>query len=95
VFDPRGGQWMNGRYVPSLLAAIGGVMEEHMITIGFLASDKVGTASDEAVEPDNVVHLDTPVRDKRFRACPKCGTYALLRQEGCDSCTSCGFSKCS
>ena len=25
VFDPRGGQWMSGRYVPSLLAAIGGV----------------------------------------------------------------------
>jgi ribonucleoside-diphosphate reductase alpha chain len=36
VFDPRGGQWMNRQYVPSLLAAIGGVIEEHMIAIGFL-----------------------------------------------------------
>ncbi len=36
VFDPRGGQWMGGRYVPSLLAAIGGVIERHMIEIGFL-----------------------------------------------------------
>ena len=27
VFDPRGGQWMGGRYVPSLLAAIGEVIE--------------------------------------------------------------------
>ena len=27
VFDPQGGQWMGGRYVPSLLAAIGGVIE--------------------------------------------------------------------
>ncbi|MFP4002274.1 MAG: adenosylcobalamin-dependent ribonucleoside-diphosphate reductase, partial [Alphaproteobacteria bacterium] len=36
VFDPRGGQWMKGRYVPSLLAAIGDVIEEHMIEIGFL-----------------------------------------------------------
>src|SRR5882757_6091470 len=36
VFDPRGGQWMNGRYVPSLLAAIGDVIEQHMIEIGFL-----------------------------------------------------------
>ncbi len=36
VFDPRGGQWMDGRYVPSLLAAIGGVIEKHMIEIGFL-----------------------------------------------------------
>src|SRR3546814_1976976 len=36
VFDPRGGAWMEGRYVPSLLAAIGGVIERHMIDIGFL-----------------------------------------------------------
>ena len=36
VFDPRGGQWMEGRYVPSLLAAIGGVIERHLIEIGFL-----------------------------------------------------------
>ena len=36
VFDPRGGAWMGGRYVPSLLAAIGDVIERHMIDIGFL-----------------------------------------------------------
>ncbi|MDG2243251.1 MAG: adenosylcobalamin-dependent ribonucleoside-diphosphate reductase [Rhodospirillaceae bacterium] len=95
VFDPRGGQWINGRYVPSLLAAIGGVIEKHMISIGFLAPGKKSVGSNDTEEPANVVRLDTPKRDKRFRACPKCGTYALLRQEGCDSCTSCGFSKCS
>ena len=26
VFDPRGGAWMDGRYIPSILAAIGGVI---------------------------------------------------------------------
>ena len=36
VFDPRG-VWMSGHYVPSLLAAIGGVIEQHMIDIGFIA----------------------------------------------------------
>ena len=36
VFDPRGGQWMNGHYVPSLLAAIGEVVEKHLIDTGFL-----------------------------------------------------------
>ncbi len=36
VFDPRGGAWMEGKYVPSLLAAIGDVIERHMIEIGFL-----------------------------------------------------------
>ena len=30
VFDPRGGAWMQGRYVPSLLAAIGGIIERHL-----------------------------------------------------------------
>lgn len=36
VFDPEGGRWMAGRYVPSLLAAIGDVIEEHMIRTGFM-----------------------------------------------------------
>src|SRR5216683_3257020 len=37
VFDPRGGQWMGGRYIPSLLAAIGEVIERHLILTGFMA----------------------------------------------------------
>ena len=45
VFDPRGGQWMEGRYVPSLLAAIGGVIERHLIEIGFLAPADAPAAS--------------------------------------------------
>ncbi|HXF53266.1 MAG TPA: LAGLIDADG family homing endonuclease, partial [Hyphomicrobiaceae bacterium] len=36
VFDPQGGHWVNGRYVPSLLAAIGEVIEAHMMRTGFL-----------------------------------------------------------
>jgi ribonucleoside-diphosphate reductase alpha chain len=40
VFDPEGGRWMGGRYVPSLLAAIGDVIEEHMRRIGFLTRDE-------------------------------------------------------
>jgi ribonucleoside-diphosphate reductase alpha chain len=35
VFDPQGGRWMNGAYVPSLLAAIGGVIDQHLHAIGF------------------------------------------------------------
>src|SRR5690606_25849003 len=37
VFDPRGGAWMGGKYVPSILAAIGGVIEKHLVATGFLA----------------------------------------------------------
>lgn len=36
IFDPQGGQWMNGHYVPSLLAAIGAIIERHMLRIGFI-----------------------------------------------------------
>ncbi len=94
VFDPRGGQWMNGRYVPSLLAAIGDTIEQHMIDIGFLQSSGAGALQKQ--NTSNVVNLkDAAPRDARLRACPKCGTNALLRQENCDSCTSCGYSKCS
>ncbi|MBY0512114.1 MAG: adenosylcobalamin-dependent ribonucleoside-diphosphate reductase [Rhodospirillaceae bacterium] len=93
VFDPRGGQWMNGRYVPSLLAAIGDVIEQHMIEIGFLPD--TNPRRDDKVVNLKDVQKELPARDARMRACPKCGTYALLRQEGCDSCTSCGYSKCS
>ena len=34
VFDPRGGAWMQGRYVPSLLAAIGDIVERHLRKLG-------------------------------------------------------------
>jgi ribonucleoside-diphosphate reductase alpha chain len=95
VFDPRGGQWLKGRYVPSLLAAIGEVIEQHLIAIGFIQG------------PENIAAeaLKRPVAvgggavgegntAPRMAQCPKCGQAALIRQEGCDSCTSCGYSKC-
>ncbi|MDO8606977.1 MAG: adenosylcobalamin-dependent ribonucleoside-diphosphate reductase [Phaeospirillum sp.] len=87
VFDPRGGQWMAGRYVPSLLAAIGEVIERHMIAIGFLPDPKT---EHEPQEDRKVVNLS----GSRLRHCPKCNQPALLRSEGCDTCTSCGYSKC-
>ena len=85
VFDPRGGQWMDGHYVPSLLAAIGEVIEKHLIAIGFIA-ERPGAAALEMAVGDGSTHL---------RPCPKCSQPALIRQENCDTCTSCGYSKCS
>jgi ribonucleoside-diphosphate reductase alpha chain len=29
-----------------------------------------------------------------MRGCPKCGHRALIRQENCDICTNCDYSKC-
>ncbi|MBM3597551.1 MAG: adenosylcobalamin-dependent ribonucleoside-diphosphate reductase [Alphaproteobacteria bacterium] len=92
VFDPRGGQWMEGRYVPSLLAAIGEVIERHLIDIGFMPRGDVPQLADER---QVVGLLDQKPVDQRLRQCPKCGQASLIRQEGCDLCTSCAYSKCS
>ncbi|MGE3872610.1 MAG: adenosylcobalamin-dependent ribonucleoside-diphosphate reductase [Parvibaculaceae bacterium] len=83
VFDPRGGQWMEGRYVPSLLAAIGGVIERHMVDTGFLKAD---------AKPALALAVND---EKRAGQCPRCGEAALVFQEGCSTCLSCGYSKCS
>ena len=88
VFDPRGGAWMQGRYIPSILAAIGGVIERHMIAIGFLAGEGLGLKADPQAQ---AVGLDGPPRG---RACPSCGQYEMRMVEGCMTCASCGFSKC-
>jgi ribonucleoside-diphosphate reductase alpha chain len=49
VFDPRGGQWVNRQYVPSLLAAIGGVIEEHLIAINFLSRPSTDVSPQQKV----------------------------------------------
>lgn len=87
VFDPRGGAWMNGKYIPSILAAIGGVIEQHMISIGFLEGEGMGLKSDPQAR---VVNMEAP----RGRACPSCGQYDMRMIEGCMTCASCGYSKC-
>jgi ribonucleoside-diphosphate reductase alpha chain len=92
VFDPRGGAWMGGKYVPSLLAAIGDVIEHHMIDVGFLPARN---APDKSLAQRQVVNLPTQgATAARMAQCPKCGEAALIRVEGCDQCTSCGYSKC-
>jgi len=86
VFDPRGGQWQNGRYVPSLIAAIGGLLERHMAETGLLpslsgAAGPVFTAA---------AGVDRPIG----ALCPKCSQPGLVREAGCLSCHHCGWSKC-
>ena len=80
VFDPCGGAWLDGRYVPSLPAAIGGILERHMGHAEEVADQThAAPAGGPGIVPS---------------ACPHCGAAALLRKEGCDSCLECGYSKC-
>ncbi len=87
VFDPRGGAWVKGKYIPSILAAIGGVIEQHMVNIDFLEGEGMGLKSDPRAQ---VVNMDAP----RGKACPSCGQFDMVMIEGCMTCRSCGHSKC-
>ena len=88
VFDPRGGAWMEGRYIPSILAAIGGVIERHLISIGFISGEGAGLKVDP--QALKMAVGDTP----RGKACPSCGAFDMRMIEGCMTCGSCGHSKC-
>ena len=87
VFDPRGGAWVQGKYIPSILAAIGGVIEQHMVATGFLAGEGMALKADPKAQ---VINLDAP----RGASCPSCGAYEMQMKEGCMTCGSCGHSKC-
>ena len=87
VFDPRGGAWIEGRYIPSILAAIGGVIERHLIAIGFIEGEGMGLKSDPQAD---VVALGAP----KGKSCSSCGSFEMRMVEGCMTCASCGYSKC-
>jgi hypothetical protein len=93
VFDPKGGYYKRGGvYMPSLVAEIGTVIEQHLKSIGVIK-----------VEVD--VHQQAFIKAKREEVgeegiknaelCTSCNTKSLILMDGCMTCISCGFSKCS
>ena len=87
VFDPRGGAWVEGKYIPSILAAIGGVIEQHLVAIGFIEGEGMGLKADPRAD---VVVIGT----RHGKSCESCGSYEMRMVEGCMTCANCGFSKC-
>ena len=65
--------------------AIGGVIEKHMVDTGFLRREELGPG----------LALPLAVGEARRSSCPRCGEQAVVFQEGCTTCLSCGYSKCS
>ena len=94
VFDPRGGAWMGGKYIPSILAAIGNTIETHMIEIGFLSRAVLGPQSPETKKP-TLTQQSSPTSLRLTTFCPSCGENDLHMIEGCMTCSSCGHSKCA
>ena len=93
VFDPRGGYFKKGgKYMPSLVAEIGEVIEQHMISIGMIEGD-LGSAELELKKHQVKERLgDEALQSAAL--CPKCSAKALVRLDNCDTCLECGHSKC-
>jgi len=86
IFDPRGGQWSEGRYVPSLIAAIGGILEQHMIGTGFLPAPEGVPVVGKAGAGVKAMGLGS--------MCPKCNQPGVQKEGACMTCHDCGWSRC-
>lgn len=105
VFDPKGGYWNNGKYVPSLIAEIGNVIELHLMEIGIIdhpETDQHQKAFLESKRKENAttsIDMDQNVQQNSgFPAsatlCYKCHHKAMVIKDGCQTCLNCGDSTC-
>lgn len=102
VFDPQGGYFKKGgRYTPSIVAEIGDVIEQHMISIGMLKQPELDRHQQELVNAKRREYQersDAAEPDDSFPAsaqlCKKCQTRAVINMDNCLTCLNCGDSKC-
>lgn len=90
VFDPKGGQWVQGRYFPSLVALIGHTLEEHLMLIGYQSTPE---PLDKEVE-NLFVEIKEQSPDHVPDQCPSCKGFNVILESGCPKCRDCGYSKC-
>lgn len=93
VFDPRGGAWMGGKYIPSMLAAIGGIIENHMEVTGYIERGTDPEAKPMNIGVDLASGPDVTVVSS-FKLCPKCSSTNYIKEAGCETCKDCGHSAC-
>ena len=106
VFDPRGGYFKKGgKYMPSLVAEIGDVIECHLRMIGLIKDDGLDEHQKKLVEQKraeyeqaNKPKEESAEAESSFPAgaelCIKCNTKAMVKMDGCMTCLNCGESKC-
>ncbi|MCF5902790.1 NrdJb [Aeromonas veronii] len=103
VFDPKGGYWNKGKYVPSLIAEIGNVIESHLTEIGMLKAPGLDEhqqafLAEKQAELKAAQEAEEQQASRGFPAnaalCYKCHTKALVLKDGCMTCLNCGDSKC-
>ncbi|WHM52952.1 putative ribonucleoside-diphosphate redutase [Sulfitobacter phage vB_SupP_AX] len=91
IHDPKGGQWQEGRYWPSLVALIGQKLSEHLDVIGYQSTPETVPPAplEEEAQPEQSPD-QTSVPDQ----CPSCKGFNLIAVSGCPTCQDCGYSKC-
>jgi hypothetical protein len=105
VFDPQGGYFKKGgRFMPSMVAEIGEVLEIHMRKAGLIEPEELSEAHQallaekRAALEGGAANADNAARDSSFppgaQLCKKCNTTAMVLMDGCMTCLNCGDSKC-
>ncbi|WP_196157352.1 NrdJb [Reinekea sp. G2M2-21] len=105
VFDPQGGYFKKGgKFMPSLVAEIGEVVERHLKMIGMIADDSLDEhqkkliadkrAEYEAKNSTPAAETDNGDFPPDAQVCKKCSTKAAIVMDGCLTCLNCGDSKC-
>jgi len=104
VFDPRGGYWKpGGKFMPSIIAELGYVVEKHLILIGLLSKVELDDEQKRLIEEKRAEFEASTKQQDAFsqsdypegaQLCAKCSTAAVVMMDGCMTCLSCGESKC-
>jgi len=104
VFDPRGGYWQaGGKYMPSIIAELGYIVEKHLISIGLLTSVELDEHQKELLKQKREEYEDSKKQQDAFsqteypdgaQLCAKCNDTAVIMMDGCMTCLACGDSKC-
>lgn len=104
VFDPRGGYWQpGGKFMPSIIAELGHIVEKHLISIGLLVKPELDEGQQQLIAEKRAEFEESKKQRDAFsqsdypegaQLCSKCSTVALIMMDGCMTCLSCGDSKC-
>jgi hypothetical protein len=105
VFDPSGGYFKKGgKYMPSLVAEIGDVLESHLRMIGMMKDEGLDEHQEKLIKEKREEYESTlkgveASSPEDFpdgaMLCRKCNTKAMIKMDGCLTCLNCGESKCS
>ncbi len=97
IHDPNGGSFKDGKYYHSFYAEIADVIERFFYDVNIIEKNQKDD-NQEGIKETVKVAVNTtdnnPAINLEFKICPDCNNRSLKTENGCDSCCSCGYSKC-